>query len=551
MTNHNDLLGKFEIITRTSAGQWYTALIEALTLPEHTNTDKNKKKSHIRYFYNYLFNDPNGLQAKLILIEYEYTSKAYLSDYMNYYANCYRDYPKRCRRVHFFSKTFDKKQFINMVTGKDALYEADWSSYLGYIVVKPLPTGIIGTTLLSTYGAKAKRHFSALRPCHINLFGKNLVLQTLPYQEQDGIVGTCASSALWFTFQKTCQLFNSLSPNPSEITISAGFDSNHTGKTFPSSGLEISQICKAVLSAGLVSELRILNMTQQTSKYLKSFVYAYLKMGIPVLLGLKLEGEWRDLHLVAVNGYRLGVPPPQKERYKDLSLASDDITRFYAHDDQVGPFARLVFMDENTEPLYQFKTSWWRDADTEDMLMAKAYCAIVPLPASIKVTFDDIEAEIANFEVTLRTHLELAATDQIRWDIYLSENNGYKKEIRDYLSGNDRPGVDPEAGGILFELLPQYIWVAKAFLRTPAADFLLFDLVYDAIDVNYKSSPYSATIYDETFKRAMIKSGIADEINIFKRYKQRSQDTELKRTPDMFEKLGVSDSLDDLAQMFE
>jgi hypothetical protein len=544
MISKEELFEKFDIITGNANSSWYEMLSEAFAYEPFNNAETNKRKAYLKYFYNYLFNDSDGLKARLILIEKDYTSQAYLSDYMNYYATCYRNYSKQCRRIHFFEQSFTKEYFVEMIVSDDDSYKEVWDSYLGYVVIKPLPTGIIGTTLIKTYSDKEKRFFTSVRNYHVNLFGKRLSINTLPYQEQDGVVGSCASSALWFAFQKTGHLFKTAIPNPGDITIAAGYDSFHTGKSFPSTGLEVRQICKAILSTGLMSELRFLDKSDISDcAYLKSFVYAYLKMGIPVLLGLEIEDN--GSHLVTLNGYRFS---PQDNagcvRYDDqLFLKSDEIIKLYAHDDQIGPFARLDFLhDQNTD--FQFNTSWWKDVASDLVSKAKVFCIIVPVKNSIKVTFDDIEEEVYNFEYALLASLGNNSSVKIVWDIFLTGNNEYKDEIRTILI-NDVAGVyDPEAIGVLFESLPQYIWVAKAFLKTDAGDFLLFDLIYDAIDVNFKSNPYSANIYDKAFKEVLEESEILGYIKVFKKYYSDSKTTLTGQVSDLFEEINTLDPID-------
>ncbi len=567
MINNKQLLAKFDIITIPESDEAYDTLIHALTLPEYTTAEKNRKKPHIKYFYNYLIKDTDGLQAKLILVEKEYTSLSYLSDYMNYYATCYRGYAKQCRRVHFFGKVFSSSDLVKMILSEDSDYRDLWDSYLGYIVVKPLPEGIIGTTILSTYSDKMNRFFTATREYHINLFGKSLKLLTLPYQEQDGIVGTCASSALWFAFQKTGELFKSKVPNPSDITISAGYDSHHTGKTFPNSSLDITQINKAITAAGLVAELWVYDDKIDTLKDLRAFVYAYLKMGAPVLLGIRLQNK--DLHLVTLNGYRFG-DNAASAGYGDLLLESDRISKLYAHDDQVGPFSRLEFLKDRktarrkssvstatAQGNWHLNTSWWSDLKKDETLLAAVFCVIVPLPGNIKVSFNNMQEEIENFDLIMRTKFaqkngagtspagkkQAGGIPEFKWDIYLSENNSYKEEIREYLRNGTEGQYAAEAQGILFESLPQYIWVVKAYLHTPQKDFLVFDLVYDAIDVNYKSSPFTVNIYDESFKNTLIANGMIEDINMFKRYWQHNGHTDgTPEQEDDFEKLNNSDN---------
>ncbi|RPH34532.1 MAG: hypothetical protein EHM93_00420 [Bacteroidales bacterium] len=503
-TNKN----KFEVFPVENDEEFAKYLAECLTYPNVKVEEKIENRFHFKYFLNYLWKDADGLKAQTILLEKDYTSASYLGDYINYYAHCYRPYLKKCRRVHFFREKFDDNTFVRMLTDSKCEYDKNWKSYLGYIVVKPLPKGVIGATLIKPYDKKDKRFYTAKRDYSVNLFGKTLNIESLPYQEQDGIVGSCASSALWFAFQKTRELFHTSVPNPSDITISAGYDSFHTGKSFPSNGLEISQICMAVHAIGLISELRVSSEYISDNKWLKSFVYAYSRMGIPILMGMDIEK--RGEHLITINGYRFSHTKKKTKRISkiDLELQSNEIIKFYAHDDQTGPFSRVEFVSKG----YQFNTSWWDNINSEIGLGANAICIIVPLVNTIKVTFENILEEATILDFVFDMHIELKFT----WDIYLIESNKYKEEIRSELIKNDKQ-YNSCAAEILFESLPKYVWVAKAYIRNGDKDYLIFDLLYDAIDVNYKKTPFFTNIYNSSFKETLDRLSIRDEFSIFKK----------------------------------
>lgn len=207
----------------------------------------------------------------------------------------------------------------------------------------------------------------------MNLFGKNLTIESLAYQEQDTVVSACASTAIWNAFHKTAILFQTSLPSPGEITKAAGNLFINSGRTFPNSGLDLTQIGKAIESVGLVSELRIAN---SEIPYAKRFVYAYNKAGIPVLLFIHIK----DLgyHLITVAGYSEKDEEPELKA--EISLRADRIKTFYAHDDQVGPFARIELTNSTA-----LKTAW-KDRQGNN-IDGSIYAIIVPLYPKIRISF--------------------------------------------------------------------------------------------------------------------------------------------------------------------
>ncbi|GHU90043.1 hypothetical protein FACS1894155_07870 [Bacteroidia bacterium] len=303
--------------------------------------------------------ETNGLGIGTIIRENDYTCLNYLDDYANYYARCYTLYEKHCRRIHFFSETFQEEYFSNML--QDPKHKT-WKTYQGCMVIKPLPKGVFGITYLNTYqkqNAAKNRYYTCLSLKKINLFGHELEIETMPFKEQDGIVASCATTALWMAFQKTSELFNTKAPSLSEVTILAGDKTSNSGKIFPSKGLEVYQVCKAINNNGLISELRT---DLANERYFKGYVYAYLKGNVPILLGLRFPSN--EEHLVTINGYRFG------QSSNEIKYISDKIERLYVHDDQIGPFTRLIINGnqnitikedgENISYDYDLTTSWWK-----------------------------------------------------------------------------------------------------------------------------------------------------------------------------------------------
>ena len=203
----------------------------------------------------------------------------------------------------------------------------------------------------------------------------------------------------------------------------------------------------------------------------KGFIYAYLRLGLPVLLFLLLDG-CEDQALITVTGYRLvatSVLPT-----KDLSLASNALDRLYAHDDQIGPFARYSFTEEG-----QLLTPWpaaddWETAERwETHRVASLYSVFVLLAADIRITYEQVFRQVGLFE-QLFTDTIRERTD-IVWDIYLDYSNHYKDGLRRL-----HPVEGEPLRRILVSSLLKYVWVARASLQKEP----ILELVFDATDLH-------------------------------------------------------------------
>ena len=151
-------------------------------------------KLHSIYFDEYF----RELKAKTIVVEPSYVDRDYLEDFAGYYVKCFESYGRWCTRLHFFDRLLTRPEFEATLRGDPgALARGDLEgSYLGFIVVKPLPETVVGRTCLKTYPGNGRRQYPIVRRYKANLFGTALQVDTLAFQEQDREVAACATSAL-------------------------------------------------------------------------------------------------------------------------------------------------------------------------------------------------------------------------------------------------------------------------------------------------------------------------------------------------------------------
>jgi hypothetical protein len=480
-------------------------------------------KLHCLYFEEYF----DILKAKTIVVEKGYVDHDYLDDFTGYYVRCYKQYRRRCNRLHFFKIEFDDKEFEEILKNpkKDFTREQLLDIYLGFVVVKPLPKTIIGRTCLKTFPHDGRRCYPITRCYKVNLFGWELEVKSLAFQEQDKVLAACSTSALWSVLQGTGKVFHHHIPSPVEITNLATELLPPTPpetRSIPNRGLTITQMAYAIKSLGLVPFF----INPKDDQILKNNVYGYLRGHIPILMTIALvdfcngktpkirEGDGR--HAVAITGYSLGLSKPEKVTRKDgesglLSRASR-IDKLYVHDDQVGPFVRMEFSQKLMElpslenPMKKVKrgslsTSWKCHSKKPGHVRAIPVALMVPLYHKIRIPFCAVFETIASLD----THIErfrkrhiTPFTDRLEWDIYLTTINEFKTAIRqdDSLDWKLRRGA-------LIEGMPRFMWRATA--RSREEDVL--DLLFDATDIEQGSLLAHAIGYsDEVFEMLRVMS---------------------------------------------
>lgn len=437
-------------------------------------------KLHVVYFEEYF----EKLNALTIVVEDEYIDRDYLEDYAGYYVRCFERYERWCRRLHFFSAEFDSLHFDSLVMGKPAAELTPQilsDSYLGFIVVKPLPKTTIGRTCLKTYPS-GSRAYPILKTVEAHLFGHKLTVRSLPFQEQDQEVAACATSALWSAFHGTGELFHHSIPTPVEITKRATDGEPSESRHLPAGdGLDPKKMARAIRSVGLEP----LYVSARNEQVLKTTIYAYVTCGIPVVLGFVLVDNSsqaplrpRGKHAVAVTGYNLQPAAPVPDPETGTLFRAAQVDKLYVHDDQVGPFARMEF--DGKLAVYNVgqqvkQESWslgtsWRNKDEELGCRAVPTMMLLPLYNKIRLPYVYAESVIRTFDSMLHV-VSQGLNDFPRpiWDIHLATGAAVKEDVL-------RAGIlsGPYLREFLTKAFPRFVWRATALQgERPAMDIFL------------------------------------------------------------------------------
>ena len=402
-------------------------------------------------------------------MESPYVSKSFLNDYSNYYSLCFEPYEKYTKRIHFFQSEFSTRTFTAAILNPSgSAHKKIFSelNYLGHVVAKPLPEAVIGPTLLRTFENVQERQYTT-KTYKLNLFGTKIKFRSLVFQEQDTVVSACATMATWVALHKASKLFQTVSPTPHQITNSAGNLFITSGRSFPNHGLDYHQIGNVLKSVGLVAELRNKTIPFKDMFAFRAFLYAYNKIGIPVLLGIMLpEGA----HLVAMTGYHIEKNATFLPS-STISLRGHKMEKIYVHDDQVGPFARTKIQATNADgSQYELVTDLPPDSTTGHPrdITSKVISAHAVLHQKIRIQFEEVLVKIEILDLILRTITQ--DPEQYEWDIYLDFSNIYKSEISGSAIDNKIKRKP------LFSSYPKHIWLAR--LRYHGV--VVFDLVFDS-----------------------------------------------------------------------
>lgn len=460
-----------------------------------------EEKLHCAYFEKYF----DKLGAKTIIAEKNYVDHDFLDDFTGYYVRCFKAYNRWCTRLHFFKVDLGEEAFEKILKNPAKPNGGKWilENYLGFVVVKPLPKTIIGRTCLKTLPHEGKRHYPITRCYGANLFGWNLEVYSLAFQEQDKVVAACSTSALWSVLQGTGKVFHHHIPSPVEITkLATEFLPPVPPETrhLPSRGLSITQMARAIEKHGL--EPFYINPINE--QVLKNSIYSYLCGRIPILMSITLvdycDGEpvklRRGTHAVAITGFSLGHPEAvpltlEGEETGFLSRASR-INEIYVHDDQLGPFIEMQFGDIDPDDMelpddlderwrYYLSTSWECNGEKSGIVRAIPLALMVPLYHKVRIPYAAIQEVVIGLDSIIEGIREAGSatfSKRLEWDIYLTTLNDFKTAMR------DMKGLKWETRRqVLIQELPRFMWRAMAY----SGEDLILDLLFDATDIEQGS----------------------------------------------------------------
>lgn len=341
----------------------------------------------VNYLASYLSHPE--IDAKTILVEAPYVDRHWLEEYSHYYATLLQPPPVKATRLHFFDEAWtleDVMQLLAERIDRPADRTID-EHYLGFSVIRPLPAAPIGRTILRPYSKEKVRCFAAasLRN-RVHLGGLTLEVEGLPFQQQDQGVAACATTAIWSALAKTLRGDGGRAPTPFAVT-KAATDHQVQARSFPATaGLDLDQMATAIHAFGYQPHVfRPPRQSDEFSLALKT----YLRSGIPVVMRAKAKDA--DLHALTLVGFREWTDKDEPalqalEIAGKVSIRSKGVVRWYAHDDRLGPYARLG-LAEGGATLQLMPSSAGFAGLTAPMTL---YDAIVPLYPKLRLTAEEL-----------------------------------------------------------------------------------------------------------------------------------------------------------------
>lgn len=213
-----------------------------------------KPADQVRYMDTYLRHADSDAQT--ILVEEPYVDRHWLDEYARYYATMLHPPPAKATRLHFLRGAWTLAALEELVTraieGDRAKITGELEAdYLGFSVIRPLPSAPLGRTILRPYDRDPSRCFAAGSILNqVHLAGLTIKFPGLHFQQQDQGVGACATTALWSALTKVMRTDGNRAPTPFSITAAAT-DHHVQARALPAlEGLDLNQMATAIHAHG-------------------------------------------------------------------------------------------------------------------------------------------------------------------------------------------------------------------------------------------------------------------------------------------------------------
>jgi len=465
------------------------------------------KKEQITYIFNYL----TDLGAKSILLEREYQDHDYLEDYSRYYVKCFKNSGHKCARLHFFSKELKHGSFDQVLMG-DCDPSIIQSSYLGFIVIKPLPKTFIGKTCLRLYPGltQVTSESNCLsRRYQISLFGIELTVDSIAFQEQDQVVSACATTAIWTALHGCAWKNDRQIPACSEITTNAINHIDGSSNRFPNKGLTTKQILRALDVEGLRHHLEPIETASKGEIF--DAVRTHIDSGVPVILGAEIydrSGKHLGGHAVTILGYK-----KENERIS-----------FYVHDDRLGPFAKAVIVarsvkrgrrqSSRSERGGKWQLTLQRKDSKGNWLTPHEYLSffslIIPTHKKVRIPYvlplNTCHLMVREFELWLKKQeTEVRQLGEgLNFSLRLYQVSEINKTILDTTCNpnhNDPEVYKRDRVDFLTKSRARFQWVASFRLK----DLPVFKVLFDATDIPQGNAVSGIFVENMQFARSVLK----------------------------------------------
>ena len=306
---------------------------------EIENLKLNKKAKERFHLFFSKINFPMTLY-----IEQFCNDKDYSDIFYNFYSSKFQFPSKYTKRLMFFEGVIKKEDILN----QDFNLE---DRLIGIMVLRPIKNQI-GKVLINPQKLKIDG-FIRTTSLEIGCCGRKMCLESFPFSAQDSEFMSCAETTLW----SILNYYGTRYPEyktalPHEIVKIS--DENGYQRVLPSSGLNYMMSSLILKKFGFASKIYyrlIENKTEESEINFKRWFHYYVESGIPIMVGIKFEGENIGHAISCVGHGKIHVDLNRSYKIDNFEIynSADFIHEYIYMDDNRIPFEISEFDKFNTE----------------------------------------------------------------------------------------------------------------------------------------------------------------------------------------------------------
>jgi len=445
------------------------------------------------------------LKAAYAVIEEPYVDKDYSSDYLNFYAGAFRNYPRHTKRIHLFTEDISPILARPLAEQQAELEKA---GYLGFVVLRPISQGPIGRTVLPfpdlADGLIVRR--AARADFRVHVLGARLDLQgAAPFIQQDERLGACAQASIWMadrpvherhrrTPWHSIAAITRLATTPTDAELSKSLPAGSGGLNpihiiralrgmghqplvdfFLADGEDMEPVTIADAGEALGTKI---SKAVRTNGLAASSIIRYLDSGVPVIVAMADIGAGVG-HAITAVGFVEGRGGAVGE-----SQSYDTFVRaLIVHDDQRGPYRLMPLRqsDISNLPTNRLLTEGDKVLTVEDVVTHM----FVPLPMRVflradradTVSGDYLESFVSVLGDQMLERLKEDATDVSAVEAFFDLVRTKRLIRRTYLTSAGRyrhhlakSDLDDDIKAeLIIRSLPHFIWVTELISPDEAA----------------------------------------------------------------------------------
>lgn len=416
-----------------------------------------------------------GGKCDMIQVENPYSDKDYLSTYYIHYSKKYRDFPKKCYRIHLYFN----EQYCGFVTLRPTCHRKIGRSYIHPLILLNKPEQKENSE--TVIDKSAQSYYLMAANFKANILGDVNEVLAFPWMHQEPDVSCCAHVALW----SIIRYFGNRHSSYSDATLGDVVEKIQYSydRKIPTRGLREEQISNLLIQYGFSTLIR--------SNRVNDEIFTYIESGLPVIGIIPTDND--EAHAVCL----IGHGPVHKvdnfkglfEKYEietkdnkvqtittDIILSTKFLDSLIVNDDNYLPY-RLVYKKvkelEHCDPDYDPK-----------YIVDNIKSFIIPLYEKMQLPYN----EVYNVVMTLLRSGTLKAlpTPKIL-RFFITSSNSFKKSL-------DKRGISPNLQRILLKVnMPKFIWCVEISSEQNYRSGLVDGcIVIDATESSEADAPFIA-----------------------------------------------------------